>query len=137
MFGKSLLRVAVAATFILCIAGCGDNNSNTNGTLTLTASASPNGVGIVDLKASATVTPSLMGATVSFVATQYGYNSNTGAYQQIEIYTNSPATDKNGLASMTAHAFQQSQTMATAILVSATCGGLSQSTTIQVPKFGP
>jgi hypothetical protein len=137
MFIKRLLNLAAVMTFLLSVAGCGSGNSNTNGTLTLTATAPTNGAGAADLTASATVTPVSTGAKVNFVANQYGYDSTTGAYLLIETYTNSPSTDKNGLATMTAHAFQQSTTMATAIQVSATCGGLSKSVTISVPKYVP
>lgn len=142
MFLKRLLVVVSSLCLLLSLAGCGDD-SMTNGTMSLNASATTNGAGVADLTASAIVTASssngsLVGEKVTFVATHYGYNSTTGLYEVIETYS-PPSTPiaTGGVATMPSHAFAQSQVMATAIQVTATCRGLSQSMTLPVAKYVP
>lgn len=134
---KRLFRMAAAMTLFLFIAGCGSGNSNTNGKLDLTAAAPPTGVGTVALTASATLTPAQVGAKVTFKATQYGYDKVSGTNVTIDTYPIDVPTDKSGIAIMS-HTFQQSQTMATAILVEATSSGLfAVPLTIPVPMYTP
>ena len=136
------LKVATLLCFFLFLAACGEN-SQTNGTLTLNPTVKVTGAGTIAVTGSATVTTnatgtSLLGGKVDITVQQYGYDTTTNQRVLVETYNESPSIGAGGLATMTGHNFTQSQTMVTVIMISATCGGLTQSfTSPDIAKFVP
>jgi hypothetical protein len=127
MFKLLMLLLAFA------INGCGDGNSETNGSLSLTAAAPVNS-GLANLVATASLTPVLTGAKISFTATQYG--SNNGNVETVEVYQNNVNTDITGKAVM-AHNFVQQQFDTTIQVTAVSQGLLAAPVSIVVPKLVP
>lgn len=135
MLMNKILKIVVASLFLLSATGCGDQNSNTNGSLSLSVSA-PANAGVINVAATALLTPAAVGSEVFFSAKQYGTNPSTGLIETTESYAIKLPTDKSGNVTWAVN-FINVTYMDTTLEVTASSGGLQKTVQVSIAKYVP